>query len=101
TRVGTGGPRPVKPSVQPSPRHGARGWVLGAALLAVLAGCNSIRVRRAQSVDLFGAWHLSAFTPCELSARTRQTLRRQGLEYLYARSPDQALVRLHAAALRD
>src|SRR3954454_16212342 len=80
----------------------ARGWALGVVTLAVLAGgCNGVRVRRVGAPALFEAWHVSAFTACELSARTRQTLRLWGLEEASPRHLDEAAARLHAAALED
>jgi pimeloyl-ACP methyl ester carboxylesterase len=72
-------------------------------LIAVLGlgGCEDIVIRPAKPPDLLDEWRASAVSGGELSARTRQTLRRYDLEHIYRRSPEQAAKRLHSEALAD
>jgi pimeloyl-ACP methyl ester carboxylesterase len=74
--------------------------VLLLAALA-LAGCSEVIIRPAKPPDLLEEWKSSVIDGGELSARTRQTLRRFDLEHIYTRSPDQAAARLHSEALAD
>jgi pimeloyl-ACP methyl ester carboxylesterase len=67
----------------------------------LLAGCAGIRVERSHRSGLFASWRASATRHGELSPRTAQTLREWDLEQVYAKSPDEAIARLHTAALRD
>src|SRR6516225_5185558 len=73
--------------------------LLTSALL--LAGCAGIRVERTHRSGLFSAWRASAVRHGELSPRTAQTLREWDLDRVYTRSPDEAVQRLHTAAVRD
>jgi pimeloyl-ACP methyl ester carboxylesterase len=66
-----------------------------------LAGCSDIAIRPAKPPDLLDEWRASIVNAGELSARTRQTLRRLDLEHVYRQSPDQAAKRLHSEALAD
>jgi pimeloyl-ACP methyl ester carboxylesterase len=66
-----------------------------------LVGCTEIVIRPAKPPDLLDDWRASVVSGGELSARTRQTLRRYDLEHAYRRSPDEAANRLHSEALAD
>jgi pimeloyl-ACP methyl ester carboxylesterase len=66
-----------------------------------LAGCSEIVVRPAKPPELFDEWRASIVNAGELSARSRQTLRRLDLEHVYRKSPDQAAKRLQSEALAD
>jgi pimeloyl-ACP methyl ester carboxylesterase len=71
-------------------------------LVAVgLAGCSEIVIRSSKPPDLLDEWRASIVNAGELSARSRQTLRRFDLEQVYRQSPDQAAKRLHSEALAD
>jgi pimeloyl-ACP methyl ester carboxylesterase len=77
-------------------------WLVYAGCaLASMCGCASIRVERVSSSDLFEGWRASAVRPCSLSPRSEQTLRRLALDQEYEQSPDRAVARLHAEAVRD
>lgn len=80
---------------------GRRGQILVLAVLLCAGACSSIRVRPADGSALGESWRVSAVTTNGLSPRTTQTLRLWGLEELYQDNPDEALARLHAAALND
>ena len=56
--------------------------------------------RRTGGPDLLESWKASV-VGCDLSPRSRQTLRRLDLEELYDRNAAEAAARLHAVALRD
>jgi pimeloyl-ACP methyl ester carboxylesterase len=72
-------------------------WLL---LLALAAGCSSIRILPADHPTPFDDWRASALTCCDLSPRTRQTLRKWAVEELYEKSPRDAAAQLHAVAVR-
>jgi pimeloyl-ACP methyl ester carboxylesterase len=88
-------------AARPHPPRRTWTWAACAVALALAAGCASIRVRRADHPSLLAAWRASAVTSRHLSPRTVQTLRRFDLTEVYARSPAEASVRLHAEALHD
>jgi pimeloyl-ACP methyl ester carboxylesterase len=67
----------------------------------LLAGCASIRVEHTHRPALLAAWRASAVLRDDVSPRTLQTLRQWDLADLYAKSPDEAAAKLHAAAVRD
>jgi pimeloyl-ACP methyl ester carboxylesterase len=64
-------------------------------------GCSPITVRRVQAPDLLTAWRASVLSAKDLSPRTLQTLRLLDLEQVYRRCPEEAVARLHAAAVHD
>lgn len=70
-------------------------------ILAALPGCASIRVDRTHRPVLLEAWRASAVLRDELSPRTMQTLRQWNLANDYAKSPDEALAKLHTEVLND
>jgi pimeloyl-ACP methyl ester carboxylesterase len=80
-----------------TPRHALA--VLVAAFAS--ASCSEIGIRSAKPPDLLDEWRASIVSGGELSARTRQTLRRYDLEDVYRHFPDRAGERLHAEALAD
>jgi pimeloyl-ACP methyl ester carboxylesterase len=77
-------------------------WLTFAGIAVIVApGCYDINVSHVCAPDPLDAWKDSAVLGDELSPRTRQTLRRLDLEAVYRRDPDEAALRLHAAALRE
>jgi pimeloyl-ACP methyl ester carboxylesterase len=68
--------------------------------LALVCGCSSITVRR-HTGDILESVRDSITTTNEVSPRTRQTLRRLGLEEIYLRDAGAAAVQLHQLALRE
>ena len=75
--------------------------IVAAAVYAALPGCASISVRHARGPDLLESWKASVVGTGDLSARSRQTLRRFDLEQLYDRRPDEAVTCLHTAAVKE
>src|SRR5579883_132745 len=65
------------------------------------SGCSDIVVRRTKPPDLLEEWRASVVNGGEISARTKQTLRRYDLVNVYRRSPDRAAERLHSEVLAD
>ena len=89
----------MAPVRSPTARTGGS-LLLCFALLA--AGCSGIAVRKtAKAPDLLDAWKASVLAGDELSPRSFQTLRLLDLEHLYRRRPAEAVVQLHALALKD
>ena len=82
-------------------RHIRLRTVAAGAVIVLCAACADIRVRPVRAPDIFDAARASRFDADDLSPRSRQTLRRLDLDAVYQRSPDEALARLHAEALRD
>jgi pimeloyl-ACP methyl ester carboxylesterase len=70
-------------------------------LATLLAGCASVRVRRADGPTVTGAWRASAVSGTDLSPRTRQTVRQYDLESLYPDRLAELAAKLHGEALRD
>ncbi len=75
--------------------------VLCLAAALVPCGCCEVGVRQARPPDLLDDWRASVVSDGDLSARTRQTLRRYDLERVYRSSPEQVAARLHNEALAD
>src|SRR5688500_14511871 len=67
---------------------------------ALAGGCAAIRVEKAAGPLVTAAWRDSALTCRELSPRSRQVLRRHGLDHLYPDRLAEASGLLHAEALR-
>jgi pimeloyl-ACP methyl ester carboxylesterase len=77
-------------------------WLVGGALVAVLAGCTTgISVRPAHSPSLLDDWRASAVENGDLSPRTQQTLRRLDLADPYRRNPAETFTRLHNLAVQN
>jgi pimeloyl-ACP methyl ester carboxylesterase len=69
-------------------------------IVVACPACASIRVKRVAATDLLDAWKRSAIGCCDLSPRSRQTLRQNDLEQLYDRDPAAAATRLRELALQ-
>ncbi len=74
---------------------------LALACALLLAGCASIRVRRAEEPALTGAWRASAVGGDDLSPRTRQTIRQLDLDALYPGHLAELSAKLHGEAVRS
>src|SRR6058998_2976696 len=72
-----------------------------ALLVALAPACGGIGVRSAKRPDLFADWKASSLAADRPSPRTVQTLRIYDLDHVYDRKPDDAVARLHAAAVAD
>jgi pimeloyl-ACP methyl ester carboxylesterase len=72
-----------------------------AAGVLLCAGCSEVYVRRMYTSPLTESWRSSVIDCCELSPRSRQTLRRYDLDHLYPGSLPELCASLHAEALRD
>lgn len=75
-------------------------FIVGLGVLAA-AACGGIGVRDAKRRDLFADWRASSFADNRPSPRTVQTLRLYDLDHVYDHDADQAILRLHAEAVRD
>jgi pimeloyl-ACP methyl ester carboxylesterase len=70
------------------------------AIVVACPACATIRVKRVAATDLLDAWKRSAVGCCDLSPRSRQTLRQLDLEPLYDKDPAAAATRLREMALQ-